>query len=72
MIRLAIRLEGDEHGWREEWLPAVPRIGDTLWYDELWEELGAIAWTVTEVRWYPNDTDRDGQIEILALKSNNA
>jgi len=68
MIRVAIRLEGDEHGWREELLPAVPRVGDKLWYDELWEELQCVVWRVEEVRFYPNDMDRDGQIEILAVK----
>lgn len=67
MIQVAIHLDG-EHGFRDEWLPAVPRIGEHLWYDHLWDEQQCIVWVVTEVRWYPGDSARDGIVEIMADK----
>lgn len=71
MIPMQIHLEGYDanHGrWMDEYLPAVPRVGDKLWYDHLWEDMGAIVWIVEEVRWYPSETDRDGVIQIITVR----
>ncbi len=69
MILVTLVLEGVTFS-REDWLPAIPRVGEELWYFDIeteYEVLTLGVWYVESVRWHPGTDDGD-YVEVIGVR----